>query len=208
MTLAHVSIVLVTLINFIILVYYCWQTYYQRIKPALAMWIFFTIAVALCLTTYLSSGEFSIWDNIVNTTDLVLVSTVTIVIFFFGDRSSRFTRFDTGCLIAVLTILGFWLITQNHMLTNVLVQIIQIIAYFPVVKRLWQSGKNSESFIAWIGMLLAPAISLLSSKGILATIYSVRAVVCISILLILMLKIEVTEQLVKKQLLNNPAKLP
>ena len=61
-----------------------------------------------------------------------------------------------------------------------------VIAYFPVVRRLWGANENTESFAAWIGMLLAPAVSLLSSKGILAAVYSLRAIVSIVVLLALM----------------------
>jgi len=41
-------------------------------------------------------------------------------------------------------------------------------------------------------MLIAPVLSLLSSKGLLATVYSVRAIICVGLLLILMLWIEVS----------------
>jgi len=71
-----------------------------------------------------------------------------------------------------------------------LTQGILIIAYFPVISRLWKTKKNGESFLIWIGMLLAPVLSLLSSKGILATIYSVRAIICIVVLIVLMLRVE------------------
>jgi len=71
---------------------------------------------------------------------------------------------------------------------------ILIIAYFPVVSRLWKTRENGESFIIWIGMLLAPVLSLLSSKGMLATIYSVRAIVCILVLLMLMLRVELLKR--------------
>jgi hypothetical protein len=39
-------------------------------------------------------------------------------------------------------------------------------------------------------MMIAPALSLLSSEGILATIYSVRAIICIALLLSLMAWVE------------------
>jgi hypothetical protein len=41
---------------------------------------------------------------------------------------------------------------------------------------------------------LAPCISLLSSKGVLATIYSFRAIISISILLTLMVRAELTQR--------------
>jgi len=134
------------------------------------MWIFFTIAVAISLTTYMESAQYSFLDNILNTTDLALTAIVSVAIYFFGDHTSRFSRFDKGCLLAVTIILLFWLITKNHVVTHTLTQIILVIAYFPVISRLWKTRENGESFTIWIGMLLAPVLSLLSSKGTLATI--------------------------------------
>ncbi len=184
------SIVSVSILNLAITGWYCWLTYKQKIKPALAMWIFFTIAVGISLTTYLKSDNFSLLDNILNTTDMALTFIVTVAIYLFGDHTSRFSRFDKGCLVAVLIIVLFWFVTKNHFVTHALTQGILVIAYFPVVSRLWKTRENSESFLIWIGMLLAPTLSLLSSKGTLATIYSVRAIICILVLLMLMLRVE------------------
>ncbi len=186
----QVSIIGVSILNLLITIWYCVLTYKKKIKPALAMWIFFTIAVGISLTTYLKSDNFSLMDNILNTTDMALAVCVTVAIYLWGDHTSRFSRFDKGCLVAVLAILLFWFVTKNHVVTHTMTQAILVIAYFPVVSRLWKTRKNSESFVVWIGMLLAPALSLLSSKGTLATIYSVRAIVCILVLLMLMLRVE------------------
>jgi len=154
------------------------------------MWLFFTLAVALSLITYMADGEYSFWDNILNTTDIFLVSTVSVFIFIYGDKSTRFNKFDTACLIAVLLIIVFWVISKNHIATNLLIQLILVIAYFPVIKRLIKSKENTEPFIVWIGMMLAPIFALISSKGILATVYSVRAIISVGLLLLLMLRIE------------------
>jgi hypothetical protein len=188
------SIIAVVAINFFILVRYCWLIWKDRIKPAMAMWVFFSIAVGGSLATYLSSGDYSFLDNIQNTADLVFVLTVTVFVFVFGDRSTRFNTFDVGCLIAVLGIVVLWLIFQNHFVSNISIQVILVIAYFPVISRIWKSNKNTESFVVWIGLFLAPCISLLSSKGVLATIYSFRAIISISILLTLMVRAELTQR--------------
>jgi len=190
----QISIISVSILNLAITVWYCWLTYKQKIKPALAMWIFFTIAVGISLATYLKADNYSLLDNILNTTDLALTLIVSIAIYLFGDHTTRFSKFDKGCLIGVSVILLFWLISKNHVITHALTQGILVIAYFPVIDRLWKTRENSESFVIWIGMLLAPVLSLLSSKGTLATIYSVRAIVCILILLILMLRVEYFRQ--------------
>ena len=62
----------VILINIIIGVRYTTLTIQKRINPSLAMWVFFTIAVTGSLFSYLFEGNFTPWDNILNTTDIVL----------------------------------------------------------------------------------------------------------------------------------------
>jgi hypothetical protein len=186
----ELSIYAVIIITLAIMVRYILLLVRKEIKPALAMWLFFSVAISMSLVTYRSEGGYGLLDNIMNTADLIYVVTVCVAILLFGDRSSRFTRFDRGCLVAVMIIVLFWLITRNHHMTNILMQLILVIAYFPVVKRLLDSRENTEPFSVWIGMLLAPSIALISSKGTLATIYSVRAIFCVSILLLLMLRIE------------------
>jgi len=110
------------------------------------MWAFFSIAVAMSLTTYLAKDDFSIWDNILNTTDLLLVSTITVFIFLFGDQSTKFSSFDKFCLVAVIMITIFWFITKTHLLSHLLVQGILVISYFSVIRRLWQSKKIQNHF--------------------------------------------------------------
>ena len=180
------SIGAVMALNLFILVRYVWLIRHRKIQPALAMWVLFTIAVAGSLVTYLSEGAHGPLDNILNTSDMVLVVSVTIAILLFGDRTSRFTRFDLGCLAAVAAILVFWAFTREHAAAHLTIQAILVIAYFPVVRRIWKTDRNTEPFAPWIAMLLAAALALLSSKGVLATVYAARAVACTSLLLLLM----------------------
>ena len=182
------SIAAVSATNLFIGFHYIWAIRRGRISPALAMWIFFTIAVIGSLLTYLAEGDFGLLDNILNTADLALVSSVAVAIALWGDRSTRFNRFDLVCLAAVAVILVVWAFTRQHAATHSAIQLILVIAYFPVVKRLWRSDRNTESFVMWIGLMLAPIFSLLSSKGPLATVYAVRAIVCAGALMLLMLR--------------------
>ena len=188
------SIISVSLITVLLTVRYIWLLVKKEIKPALAMWVMFSTAVGMSLVTYLSSGNFSFFDNILNSVDLIYVVTISVAIAVFGDKTSKITRFDLGCLIVVLLIVIFWIFTQNHIVTNFLVQTILVIAYFPVVKRLFETKQNTEPFIIWVGMLIAPFLSLLSSQGILATVYAVRAIICVGLLLLLMLWVEFSDK--------------
>jgi hypothetical protein len=193
------SIISVSLITVLLTVRYIWLLVKREIKPALAMWVMFSTAVGMSLVTYLSSGNFSFMDNILNSVDLIYVVTISVAIAVFGDTSSKITRFDLGCLIVVLLIVIFWIYTQNHIVTNFLVQSILVIAYFPVVKRLLETKQNTEPFIIWIGMLIAPFLSLLSSQGMLATVYAVRAIICVGLLLALMLWVEFSDKKSRKR---------
>lgn len=154
------------------------------------MWVFFSLAVGISLLTYFAEGEYNVSDNILNFTDLILVVSVSLAIVFWGDVSSRFTRFDLGCLAAVVVIILFWAISKNHIVSNFAIQTIMVISYFPVLKRMLHQQKNTEAFSVWILMLVAAAISLAGSEGMLASVYAIRAMVCTGVLLLLMLRIE------------------
>lgn len=180
----------VSVINIIIALAYLVLLIKKKIKPAVAMWLFFSLAVSMSLITYLKEGNYGFWDNALNTADLFLTIFVTILIFIFGDKSTKFNKFDLVCLGVVGIIVIFWIITQNHLVANLGIQLILIIAYFPVVKRMLKAKENTESFFIWILLMIAPFISLVSSKGALATVYAVRAILCTGLLLLLMFRIE------------------
>ncbi len=194
------SIVAVCGINLVIGVRYCWLIRRGRISPALAMWVFFTIATVGSLLTYLGEGSYGLLDNILNTADIVLVATVALCIVLYGDSSTRFTRFDLGCLGAVVAILAGWAVTRQHTAAHSAIQAILLIAYFPVIRRLSRAKRNTESFTMWIGLMLAPAFSLLSSEGVLATVYALRAIVCTGLLMGLMLRAELRQRRAAREL--------
>ncbi len=183
--------IIVSAINIVILSRYIYLIYYKKISPSLAMWTFFSLAVGISLFTYFAEGDHNISDNILNFTDLILVVSVSAAILIWGDTSTRFNRFDVGCLIAVIGIIVFWIISDNHVITNYSVQAIMVISYFPVLGRMVKQQKNTEAFSPWIMMLVAAAISLFASKGWLASVYAIRAVLCTGALLLLMVRIEI-----------------
>ncbi|MBU1049049.1 hypothetical protein KKG90_03380 [Candidatus Bipolaricaulota bacterium] len=185
------SIVAVCVTNLLIGLRYVWLIRRDKISPALAMWVFFTIAVIGSLVTYLSEGDYGLMDNVLNSADLVLCGGVALAIAVWGNRHSRFNRFDVGCLWGVILILVMWAITRQHVVAHLAIQLILVLAYFPVIRRLWRSDHNTESFTMWIGLTLAPMFSLLSSQGGLATIYAIRAMISTSLLLALMIRVEI-----------------
>ncbi len=183
--------IVVSGINVFILARYVYLLYNKKISPSLAMWTFFSLAVGISLFTYFAQSDHSISDNMLNFTDLIMVVSVSVAILIWGDHSTRFTQFDMGCLAAVIGIIVFWGISNNHIITNYSVQSIMVISYFPVLRRMTHQKKNTEAFSVWIMMLVAAGISLFASKGWLASVYAIRAVLCTGALLLLMLRIEI-----------------
>ncbi|MGC9341100.1 MAG: hypothetical protein ACP5E3_00215, partial [Bacteroidales bacterium] len=172
----------------------------NEIKPSLAMWTFFSLAVGMSLLTFLKDGNFSYLDNILNTTDLIMVVSVALGIYFMGDKSARFNKFEKLLLAIVGVIIIFWIITQNHFVSNILIQAILVIAYIPVVSRMSKARENTEPFSVWFLLLLAPIISLISMKGDLAAYYTWRAIFCTSALLILMFRIELKKKKIRQKI--------
>ena len=183
--------IIISGINFFILVRYIYLLYHKKISPSLAMWTFFSLAVGISLFTYFAESHHNISDNILNFTDLIVVVSISIAILIWGDKSTRFNRFDVGCLIAVIGIIAFWVISKNHVVTNYSVQSIMVISYFPVLGRMMNQKKNTEPFSTWIAFLFAAGISLFANKGWLASVYAIRALLCTGTLLILMMRIEI-----------------
>lgn len=183
--------IIISGINIFILSRYIYLLNHKKISPSLAMWTFFSLAVGISLFTYFADGDYNISDNILNFTDLILVVGITIVILIWGDKTSHFNTFDLICLAAVAFIIAFWALTDNHIITNFAVQSILVISYFPVVKRMITLKKNTEAFSVWIALFLAPCISLIPGKGLLAWVYAIRAILCTGTLLVLMLRIEI-----------------
>ncbi len=181
-----VSLYLVSIINVLTAIRFVYLIRKQKIQPALAMWLFFLLAIATSFITYLRNGGIGATGNILNATDLFLATSVVVSILIYGDKSSGFNKFDLVCLALVIIIMIFWFATGAHFVTNLLIQAILVIAYFPVVERMVRLKRNTETFTGWTGMLLAAIVSLFSVEGSLAYIYSIRAIVCISLLMGLM----------------------
>jgi hypothetical protein len=108
-------------------------------------------------------------------------------------RTVGFTKLDIACLLSAGLIIGFWKVTQQHFLSNMLLQFIMILAYLPTWERLLKGIKNTESFPVWWTFLAAAMFSILPARlsgDLVGTIYAGRAFVMTGFTLGLMLRIE------------------
>jgi hypothetical protein len=198
---------MVSVLDVLILARYIYLLQKKKIRPALATWTFFSLAVGISLFTYFSSGDgnYTIADNVLNVADFILVTGVSVAIFFLGDSTTRFDRFDLLCLGCVALVTVFWVLFNKPVITNFAVQTIMVLSYFPVVKRMLSQRKNTEDFPIWIALMIAPVISLMASKGLLASVYAIRAIICTGALLLLMLRIEILSKKRSRVEMDNAA---
>ena len=173
--------------------WYIYLVIYGKIHPTLMTWIIFCIAVGLSFATYWSSEKHGFLDNVCNTVDLISVFVITTVIIFFGENIRfNINTFEIICIILSLIILCFWRISKKHEVSNMFLQVVMTIAYFPTFYQLWNTSVSTESVITW-GILFLASISGVATgvlgKDKLAIIYSTRSLVMVSIMIFLILRI-------------------
>ena len=163
-------------------------------RPTISTWVIFCFAVSFSFLTYRKSKKPSLLDNIANVIDFVFCWSITVVIIFFG-KNIRFSLniIEIFCFISILFIVIFWLKTKSHENANIFLQIIMVIAYFPMFYQLWNATENYEPIFPWIANLTAGLSNIFAAilaKNKLAIIYSARMVIMLSILLFLILRIK------------------
>ncbi|HEY5588455.1 MAG TPA: hypothetical protein VIK86_05800 [Candidatus Paceibacterota bacterium] len=186
---AFITIILMTFTN----IWYVHLIVSGIIHPTLMTWVMFCVAVILSFATYWSSEKHSFLNNACNTVDLISVIVITSTIIFFGkDVRFNINMIEIICIALSLVILFFWRITRKHETSNMLLQIVMSIAYLPTFYQLWVAYESSESLITWSVMWFASITGVTTGilgKDKLATIYSFRSFLLISILIILILRL-------------------
>lgn len=174
-------------------IWYVYLIICGKVHPTFMTWVIFCIAVLLSFATYWSSEKHSFLDNICNTVDLISVVVITASIIFFG-KNIRFNinTFEVICILLSLIILFFWRMTKKHETSNMFLQVVMSIAYFPMFYQLWTSSKSSESLATWSILWFASIFGVLTGifgKDKLAVIYSGRSLLMISILILLIFRL-------------------
>lgn len=170
-------------------VWYCYLAIKGVTHPTLMTWVIFLLAIVMSFSTYWSSENHDLLSNICNVGDLILVFLVIIVVSVFCENV-RFSinKTEIICLSLSFIVLIFWRITKAHELSNIFIQVIMVIAYFPTFYQVLNFSGMSESpvtwGITWFSALFGVITGILG-KNKLAIIYSGRSLVMISILLVL-----------------------
>lgn len=176
--------------------FYCRSILSGSVSPSASTWLVLSTAVSLSFLTYWSADEAkSLAGNIANLIDLISVWTILFCIVIRGDSIFRFNLFEIGCLTVTFAALALWIARKSLPLqSNLILQAVMMIAYFPTYHKLLNTCVNTESFemwgITWIVSLLAFFASYTGRRNLLGIVYAGRAFVCVSIVLFLMFRLE------------------
>ncbi len=165
----------------------------EKADPSLAMWFIFTLAVALNAASLLIQRPINLEAVFYGLADVIMCASVSIVIVVRAKGKVAFSSFERGCLLVSYAIALFWFLTMNSFWTSVIAQTILIVGYFPTIQKIRNAGRNTEPFSIWICSLVNGSLSLypaIESGNLLSVGYSVRAIILVSVLLMLMYKYE------------------
>ncbi len=165
-----------------------------KIKPVVTTWFLFSVTVALSLSSYLLTATHSFTGNMINVADVAMCWTILLVLVFKNKSAVlHFTKFEIFCLSLSGIIVVFWALTREHAAANVLLQIVLTIAYFPTLVHVWHAEHNTEPLTIWVINWIATLAGFIASilkQDSLGSLYGLRALVLISVLLVLMIRIK------------------
>lgn len=174
--------------------FYCWSVYTDSVQPVLATWILLATTTSLSFWTYWSTKRRDIISNVGNLKD-VIVSWLILVCTFALDKNIRlgFNMFEIGCLATAVVILIAWRYTKHDVASNLALQVLMVVSYFPLYYHLGTAKENTESFILWGAAWTAGAVGFIPaylSRDRLAILYSCRGIAMMTMVLALMARLE------------------
>lgn len=187
---------------------YCWLTIVGKNDPVFASWLVLTVSVGIAFWTYWTTDHHSLVDNIGNTVDLVVTALILATISIFGNNvRSGFTWFEISNLAIAGVVLIFWWRSKSPFLSNLAIQALMVIGYLPLIARMLTVDENPEPWSSWIPIWFACVFAMVSAylpkkdgegavkprtwkDTFLPKVYATRALVIVTVLLLLMLRAE------------------
>jgi len=173
-------------------VQYCQKIVRGQAHPTITTWIIFELGVVMSLVTYFSAREHSVVKNVTNASDCVMVSAILITLFVkrWGEKL-RFSRNEHVCLAISAVAFVAWAISRDPIIGNIGFQVVMVVAYGPLVERLWlwKKIRSPEPFSNWAASALAGFFGFCAAfagRDGLAMLYPARsALFCIFVLFLI-----------------------
>jgi hypothetical protein len=121
--------------------------------PNPSSWLIFFLAGVINTLTYFTVVQGNIWQSLFT----IVVTLCLLGVLIYSLFKGKFTQIKSLEIVIFLLALGigvFWQITDNARLSNLLLQVIYVIAYIPtyvdIVKR-----RTKENYLAWLFDVIA-----------------------------------------------------
>lgn len=171
------------------------------VTPTKSTWIIFFLVTGLNISSFLKT-RFDLVGGAYSITDCVMCLVILLFTLIYAHKTKTyFKRFEKYYLIGVSLCALFWTISDNSFVTNLLVQSLIVIGYIPTIHNILASKKSSESKLAWILWALAALLSIypaLAKQNTLAIVYSLRATIMCTAILILTYRFQNNLALIKR----------
>lgn len=173
----------------------------DKVKPVLAGWIIMSGTMTLSFATYWTSPKHSLISNACNAGSVISCLMILAATFWIhlraGDALS-FSKFQKWCLAFSGLIASFWVVLVwvfhgTGTVPNILTQVLMIVGYSVIAKKLWRATENTEPFFTWICITIGCGIAMYTgivSSDALVILYGARATVSAATLVWLMYRIE------------------
>lgn len=165
----------------------------KKVDATLSTWAIIFVASLMSFATYLSTGDGDFVAGSLNGADLISTTVITLSIIFLGIRKWRLRSFEKFYFGGLIFVGIFWFLTSDPFTSNLLIQIIIALGYFPTIHTLIQGKVNTESFFVWGLIFTASLVSLYPSTQafvqngeVLALVYTLRSIILLGIVLSLM----------------------
>ncbi len=141
--------------------YYCHQISKGLVSPPPATFIIASITFTLALFIYTRKPGWSFSANIGLTTAFASAWTVCIYLITKLLREKKLllsvNNWQKFSLISAFVVFVLWILTDNAFVCYVLLQLAALIAYTPVIQKLWKGG--SDSLVFWCSLLLSSLVA-------------------------------------------------
>ncbi len=158
--------------------------------PSLLGWLTLMLASTMALISFFVSDGLNS-SNIIKSVMYVgnTLGTLAIVAFLVSQKNKNLSMNlkDKILLVGVVLVVIFWSMTKNAFTANILTQAVMTVGYLFFLNAMIKMKRRLDSFLFWLLALLTTVLSFPLIKGnLLATINTLRSLICISLVLIVM----------------------
>lgn len=183
----HIKIILsilASLVAFISYAPYIRDLHNGKTKPHAYSWLIWALLAYIVGIAQLSNGGGGgAWTTIISATICLYIAIVA-----FKGASIAFTRSDNISLSAVIVAIPIWIITKQALLAVILITIIDLIGFWPTVRKSFNSSHHETLSTYWLAIIKnALAITALQDYNSITLIYPISLVLadglCIALFL-------------------------